>query len=432
MNSILNNFDVREARLDNGLRVLVREDHSAPVVAIFTHVLAGYFDEPDEWVGISHVLEHMFFKGTPTRGPGVIGRETKNAGGYLNASTIYDHTSYYTVLPAAALAQGLELQSDALLNPVVDEEQLRKELLVIIQEAKRKRDDPSALAVESLYELMFDAHRMRRWRIGQEDQLRGFTRADVMGFFERYYTADSIILVVAGDVTAESVFEIAQSKYAGLRRGAPERDRGVPPSSEAREFRFRELRGDIMESQVEVGWHTPATLHKDTPYLDLLAAIVGQGRASHLYRNVREAGKAVSVGTYNYTPTELGVFGITAGASPEDTEDCVHSIFETVAALRAGSLTSNDLARAQSALEARALRRLETMEGQAGYIAQWQAVGDWRFGTDYLDSIMSARLSDISRVAEQYLAPESAAVLCYQPHDAAPLHLTLDSLKQHA
>src|SRR5262245_5224776 len=129
MNSILDSLDVHEARMPNGLRVLVREDHSAPVVAIFTHVLAGYFDEPDEWVGISHVLEHMYFKGTPTRGPGVIAQETKSAGGYLNASTIYDHTSYYTVLPSTALEEGLALQSDALLNSVIDEEELRKELL---------------------------------------------------------------------------------------------------------------------------------------------------------------------------------------------------------------------------------------------------------------------------------------------------------------
>ena len=432
MNSILDNFDVREARLPNGLRVLVREDHSAPVVAIFTHVLAGYFDEPDEWVGISHVLEHMFFKGTPTRGPGAIGRETKNAGGYLNASTIYDHTSYYTVLPAASLAQGLDLQSDALLQPLVDEEALRKELLVIIQEAKRKRDDPSALAVESLYELMFDSHRMRRWRIGHEEQLRAFTRADVLGFYERYYRSESIILVVAGDVDAEHVLDLAQSKYGSLRTGSPARDRGAAPSSESRAFRFRELTGDIVEAQIEVGWHTPATVHADTPYLDLLAVILGQGRASHLYRNVRENGLAVSVGAHNYTPTELGVFGVTAGTRPEDTRNCVHSIFETIVALRNGSITTNDVARAQSALEMRTLRRLETMEGQAGYLAQWQAVGNWRLGGEYLERLLRANVSDVARVAEQYLAPDAAAVLCYQPHDAAPLNLTLDALSQHA
>jgi len=107
---------VRKEVLGNGLTLLVQPDHSAPVVAVVTHVKAGFFDEPDRWTGISHVLEHMFFKGTATRGVGAIARETKSAGGYLNASTSYDHTSYFAVLPAASLAPALEIQADALLR----------------------------------------------------------------------------------------------------------------------------------------------------------------------------------------------------------------------------------------------------------------------------------------------------------------------------
>src|SRR3979409_2562445 len=94
----------RREVLPNGLPLLVQPDHSAPVVAVVTHVKAGFFDEPDRWVGISHVLEHMFFKGTERRGPGQIARETKAAGGYLNASTSYDHTTYFAVLLSSSLA----------------------------------------------------------------------------------------------------------------------------------------------------------------------------------------------------------------------------------------------------------------------------------------------------------------------------------------
>ncbi|HEX2165635.1 MAG TPA: insulinase family protein, partial [Longimicrobiales bacterium] len=111
--TLLQRAPTHEKRLDNGLMVIVREDHSAPVVAVVTHVKAGYFDEPDTLIGISHVLEHMYFKGTARRGPGEIARETKAAGGYLNAGTIYDHTSYYTVLPCDSLEQALNIQSDA-------------------------------------------------------------------------------------------------------------------------------------------------------------------------------------------------------------------------------------------------------------------------------------------------------------------------------
>ena len=188
--------NVRREVLPNGLTVLIQPDHSAPVVAVVTHVRAGFFDEPDRWTGISHVLEHMFFKGTPSRGVGAIARETKSAGGYLNASTTYDHTSYFTVLPASGLAEALDIQSDALRHAAIDAEELARELQVIIQEAKRKLDTPSAVAYETLHEVMFDRHRIRRWRIGHEAQLAGFTRADLLGYYRTRYVPERTIVAI--------------------------------------------------------------------------------------------------------------------------------------------------------------------------------------------------------------------------------------------
>ena len=141
---------VQRTVLSNGLRVLVRRDTSAPVVAIVTHVCAGYFDETDDVVGIAHVLEHMYFKGTPTRAVGEIARATKAVGGYLNASTIYDNTTYYTVLPSSGFATGLDVQFDAYANSLIDAGELARELEVIIQEAKRKADNPGAVTMERM------------------------------------------------------------------------------------------------------------------------------------------------------------------------------------------------------------------------------------------------------------------------------------------
>ncbi|HMA23813.1 MAG TPA: insulinase family protein, partial [Gemmatimonadaceae bacterium] len=159
---------VVRTRLSNGLTVLIRRDPSAPVVAIVTYVNAGYFDETDDVVGIAHVLEHMYFKGTPTRGVGEIAKQTKAVGGYLNAATIYDHTSYYTVLPSSGFSHGLDVQADAYARSLIASDELARELEVIIQEAKRKADNPPAVATETLYELLHDRHRIRRWRIGRE------------------------------------------------------------------------------------------------------------------------------------------------------------------------------------------------------------------------------------------------------------------------
>src|SRR5687767_15970595 len=124
--TMLDSTSVQKRILGNGLRVLVRRDRSAPVVAIVTYVNAGYFDETDDVVGIAHVLEHMFFKGTDARGVGEIAKQTKAIGGYLNASTIYDHTVYYTVLPSTGFAAGLDIQADAYARSLIDTSELAK------------------------------------------------------------------------------------------------------------------------------------------------------------------------------------------------------------------------------------------------------------------------------------------------------------------
>src|SRR3954468_10795030 len=205
---------VRREILPNGLTLLIQPDHSAPVVAVVTHVKAGFFDEPDQWIGISHVLEHMFFKGTSRRGVGAIARETKAAGGYLNAGTGYDHTSYFTVLPASGLDAALDIQSDALRNSVIDPGELARELQVIIQEAKRKRDTPGAVAQETLHEVMFDRHRIRRWRIGHEDHLAQLTRDDLWAYYSSRYVPERTIVAITGDVNVEEALEMARARYA--------------------------------------------------------------------------------------------------------------------------------------------------------------------------------------------------------------------------
>ena len=424
---VLQSFDAVTQTLSNGLTVVVREDHSAEVVAIVTHVTAGSFDEPDHWGGLSHVLEHMYFKGTPARGPGVIAQQTKAAGGYLNASTIYDHTLYYTVLPASMFREGLEIQSDALIHSVIDEQELARELEVIIQEANRKLDNPGAVARETLYELLFDHHRMRRWRIGRETGLRKLTARDVRAFFEGWYRGSSITLVIAGAVEASAAFDAVQRQYSMLRAGAVQRDRG-PEEPQRSEFRWRELSGDVNQTQLEIGWRTQPTLHQDTPALDLLAVILGQGRASRLYRNVRDKGLASAVSAHNYTPTELGVFGISADVEPADTYAALQAIFETAASV-GREIEADEIDRAQSIIEARMLRSLETMEGQATFIAEWQSAGNWRLGFEYLDRLMSLNANDVASVAARYLANETAAVLAYRPADAPPIAASASELR---
>jgi zinc protease len=411
--------DVHREVLPNGLTLLVQPDHSAPVVSVVTHVKAGFFDEPDHWSGISHVLEHMFFKGTRLRGVGAIARETKAAGGYLNAGTGYDHTSYFTVLPASNLDAALDIQSDALRNSEIDAGELARELQVIIQEAKRKRDTPAAVAQETLHAVMFDRHRIRRWRIGQEDQLAGFTRDDVLSYYRSRYVPERVIVAISGALDPERALESARKFYAdwGRQTGA------VDPSPEEaprREVRARTLRGDVSQAELVIGWRTVPALHEDSQALDLAAAVLGAGRGSLLYRALRETGLVSSVAAHNYSPTELGVFSVEADLAPKNLALAVERIAECVSRLTLVGPGPEELERARTLLLARWARRLEPMEGKASAIAGAEALDHVSFLDREYAALEAIGPEEVREAAARYLHTDDVSGVVYLPPSEGP------------
>ncbi|QJR34216.1 M16 family metallopeptidase [Gemmatimonas groenlandica] len=415
----LHHETVREI-LPNGLTLLVRRDPSAPVVAIVTHVKVGYFDEADDVVGIAHVLEHMFFKGTPTRGVGQIARETKANGGYLNAHTIYDHTTYYTVLPSSSFVQGLEIQFDAYARSIIDAEELARELEVIIEETKRKRDTASAMAIETLYATLFDKHRIRRWRMGDEPELRALTREQLMSFYKRWYRPDNTVLSIVGDVDIDEVRREVASRHGQLDNSTPPRDRGpievTPPG-----FRLREWSGDIAQQHVAFGWRTPSLEHIDTPALDLAGLALGSGRASRFYRAIRERQLASAVSAWDYTAGDIGVFVAHTESPAEHAREATRYLWRELQAARTVGFRRSEVARAQSIIEARWLRRLESMDGQATYLASWEAEGGLDLASRYYDALLSLSPRDLQDALAAHLDPEQLAVISYRPNGAAPL-----------
>ncbi|HET7585398.1 MAG TPA: pitrilysin family protein [Gemmatimonadaceae bacterium] len=407
---------VHRAVLPNGLTVLVRRDASAPVVAIVTYVNAGYFDETDDVVGISHVLEHMYFKGTDQFGVGEIARATKAAGGYLNAGTSCDRTSYYTVLPASGFERGLAIQADAYANSAIDAGELARELQVIIQEAKRKADNPAAVAAESLYALLFDKHRIRRWRIGTEEELRRLTRDAVCAFYRRFYRPRNTVLTIVGDVDVEDALALAERHYGALPDAELARDRGpAEPAHDA--FRARELDGDITQTQLVFGWHAPGVLEPEAPVLDVLATVLGSGRASRLYRAVRDRSLAAAVEAYHYTAGDVGVFTVHAEGEPARARDAAIAIWQQVQSVREQGVDEAELWRARRIIESRRVRRLESMEGQAHYLAEWEALGDWTLGERHLERMLVASADEVTEVARRYLDAGRGGVLVYRPRE---------------
>ena len=416
--------DVSRLMLPNGLTVLVQRDPSAPVVAVVTHVRAGYFDEPDEWVGIAHVLEHMYFKGTARRGPGAIARETQEVGGYINAGTIYDKTVYYTVLPTAGggLERAVDVQADALMHSAIDPEELGRELEVIIQEAKRKLDNPSAVTSETLYELLFERHRMRRWRIGTEAELRRLGAADVRGYYESRYTPDRVVLAVVGDVVPDDVLRLVESVYGAWSRPR-QAIAGSPEEPAERRGRVRVLRGDVERPLASLGWRTVGSLHDDTAALDVAATMLGSGRGARLYGALREPGLAASASAYHYTPTDVGVFALDVESEPVHLEQALRRATGVVADLGADGPSGEELDRARALLTTAWARRLETMDGRATALCEAEALGDFNLLDEILERTLGATAADVRDAVGRWLTPDALGGVVYLPDGAAPLEL---------
>ncbi|HTD59504.1 MAG TPA: pitrilysin family protein, partial [Gemmatimonadaceae bacterium] len=309
--------------------------------------------------------------------------------------------------------EGLAVQSDAYANSVIDAGELARELEVIIQEVRRKTDNPPALATESLYALLFDQHRIRRWRIGDPDRLRTFTREDVRGFYRTYYYPGNTILSIVGDVDPEATLALVEAYYGALPDRPIVRDRG-PAEHSVAGLRYREWSGDIAQAQLLFGWRTGGTLDPDTPLLDIAAAALGGGRASRLYRAVRERQLASSITAYNYTPTELGVFVIQAETPQGKTLDAARAVWAEVQP----DFTSSEIERAQRLFESQWARRTESMEGQANHLAEWEALGDWQLGEQYLSRVLLATAADVTAAFRRHVKQPETAALVYRPNDS--------------
>lgn len=412
---------VHRLTLPNGLTVLVERNDSAPVIASVAHVRAGYFDEPDEWVGISHVMEHMYFKGTLTRGPGELARETQLVGGYVNAGTIYDKTIYYTVLPAepGALEHVVDLQADGLMHSRLDPEELTAELEVIIQEAKRKLDTPSAVTVETLYELLFDRHRIRRWRIGTEEGLRRLSAADVREYYETRYVPSRTVVAIVGPVDIDQTVELVSDRYGawpGRRVEIPGSPGEMSPPAPAR----RVLRGDVQRPLVSLGWRTVGPLHEDAVALDIAAQLLSAGRGSWLHRSLRQPGRSSSARAHHYTPGDVGVFDVSLEGPLDRLDEAVPVALGAVERLAAVGPSEDDMTRVAALMVTQWARRMEAMDGRAAMFCEFEALDRVTHLDEMYRQLMDTSAEDVRRVAGQYLAAEGVSGVIYLAHDDAP------------
>ncbi len=399
--------------LKNGLTVLVREENAVPLTSITALVKVGYFDEPDRVSGISHVIEHMLFKGTSSRPVGQIAKETKGIGGQLNAYTAYDRTVYHTVVPAENTAVAMDIQADALWNSTFDAGELEREIGVVLQENNRKLDNPRAVASERLYSTAFRQHRMQRWRIGSPDGLRALDRDDVVDFHAKYYQPSNIILAVVGQFEREAMLEQIILHY-GDREDTPlERDPS-PPEPQQTAFRYGWERGAFEQTRVSLGYHVPDGLSDDAYALEVMSAVLSAGRASRMNRFLRDERGLISRASSSFLGFgDLGYFELDL-----ETEDPVQAEIAALAEfehIKEFGITNEELARAKTLIAQEYFHRLETVGGIAAEIAGNEALGDWQRTNSFIAGIEAVTLADIQRISTAYFTMANLGLFEYLP-----------------
>ncbi|HOW97963.1 MAG TPA: pitrilysin family protein [Kiritimatiellia bacterium] len=408
---------LRRTVLNNGMALLVKEDHSAPVVAIQVWVGSGSIHE-QEWLGagLSHFVEHMIFKGTPTRSPGEISRQISDAGGDINAYTGFDRTVFHVTLPARNWTVGLDVLADAVMNASFPEEEWAREREVILREFAMHRDNPDREVGQMLWANAFRAHPYRIPVIGYEDVFTATTRDDLAAYFRRNYTPDNMIVSIVGDVPADEVEQRVKETFAGFARRAraplllPAEPVQISP-------RFERRTGPYEVTRVRMAWPTVPMNHPDAAALDVLAALMGQGRSSRLTSELVEKRKlAFDLSAWSYTPLDIGLFGIGGTCDPARETDLLNAVEEDVAGWAAMTVPPEDLAKARRQVLVGELSSLEDMAGQAASFASGEFyAADPRFSERYLQGVERVDAASLRDVARRYLSPEKRTLVILAP-----------------
>jgi zinc protease len=406
--------------LPNGLTAIVQEDHSAPVASVQAWVHTGSIDEDEHLgAGLSHMLEHMLFKGTQRRSTNAIAQAVQDVGGYINAYTSFDRTVYWIDVPKAGVATALDVLSDALMNSTLPPEEFAKEQEVIRREFAMGFDDPDRMAGQLLFATAYQRHPYRLPVIGVLDVFNQLSRDDVMRYYKSRYVPNNITFVIAGDVNPAEVHR----QLEGLFAGHPAKSlKPVFIPKEPQQLGRREAHEEFNTelTRLSLSWHIPAVTHADVPALDLLSTILGTGRSSRLYRRVREeAGLAFGVHAFSYTPGEPGVLGIDATTEPDKRDAAQQLILQVIDELKQAGATPEELLKAKKIALSHQLGSLTTMRGQAADIgSSWFLTRNLNFSRDYLDAVQRITLADIQRVAEQYLTDANLTVISLNPKGA--------------
>ncbi len=407
--------------LKNGSVLLVKEDHSTPVVSLNLWVEAGSIDEKPDERGMAHLIEHMIFKGTPTRGVGEISRQVEAAGGYLNAFTSYEHTCFYVVLPSSQIQKALEVEFDAYLHSTFDAGELAKEKEVVFEEMRMRRDDPWSWSWELLFHLLYQKNPYHWPVIGDMEILKGVPKERLLRYYKTHYVPSNTVISVVGDVSAPAIAQWVKTHF----------EKTVMPPAPPRKFNFdsepKKLQlhleeGEVQQIYLSMAFPAVKLEDPDSPALEILEAVLSEGASGRLNLAIREKSQSADeIGGEYFSGKYGGAFVFQCLTDKKRLEECVKDIMAEVGKIIQKGVRESELQKVKNKIKASKIFEKQNMDGQAKSLGFWELQGGHHLEEKFLKALDMVTVEDLKRVAERYLNPSRASLVLYHPKGQKPV-----------
>ena len=412
-----------DTKLTNGLRVIIAEDHSAPVFSIAVVYNVGSRDERNGRTGFAHLFEHMMFKGSENVGPGEHFFAIFNNGGTMNGTTNKERTLYYDTLPSNQLDLALFLEADRMRSLDIVNANLDNQRNAVQEERRQGRDNqPYGRTGEAMDELAFDNVAYKHSVIGSMEDLNAASVEDVASFFKTYYAPNNAIVAIAGDVGTASTLERVRKYFESIpaQPPPPAVDVNQPPQTGERRVALDDPLARL--PRLDISYRIPSSLSPDDDTINVLAIVLAGGRSSRFYENiVREKQLAVSVNAFAPDSRGPRLFRIVANASPDRAlEDLEAAVYAEIERVKAGPIAEWEIEKARNTARRSFVGDMSTSRSRADHLA-WYALlyGDPGVINTRYERLARFNAADVQRMTKQYLTPENRSVVITRPKPGA-------------
>lgn len=424
--------DFNVYKLENGQTVIIQEVKSNPIVTIDTWIKTGSINETDENNGVSHFLEHLFFKGSINHAPGEFDKILETKGAITNAATSKDFTHYYITIPSKDFDLALEMHADMLLHPLIPRKELEKERKVVIEEIMKDANSPNTICYDNLIKMMYTTHPYRRKVIGTTDIVGTIHRDKILEYYNQYYNPSNMITVIVGDINSQDALKKVKENFNSEYKKPISQK--YPKEKQLNKQAKLVSNFATQSGYMLIGFRGVKIDERDSYALDVLATILGEGKSSIFYKEIKENKQlANSIAATNTGFKDDGIFYISANFEPAKCKQLEDAIFENIKNVQKNEISKDQLQLAKNIIERDTYYERESISNIANEIGYTiVTTGSTKFYEDYLNNIKKVTIADIKRVANKYLSNEKSAVSIVLPENSKEIEISQKQIAPQA